>query len=520
MTVHRIVVAFALLLLLTAPVGGAAAAAPAAIGRDLVNLGGADEPHTPPALNRALAFRYRREGAPPPTTVLVLIPGLNSGPNTFDILARALIAGFGPGLEIWAVAPRSTLLQDRRGIDAALAYQNPDFALGYYYGSLEIDGQTFHRIRGTDVPFVAYWGLDVHLRDVRAVVEEIKARYPGVAIVLGGHSLGGIFAAAYAGYDFARHPGGDSAAPPAAPDVGARDLAGLFFLDGLPVRIPLRLSPEQYLHGFRVPVVGRIPGVDSLTASDPRRRVGAFTQSSYLARTSDSIVLDVVAAYAYLRPGDASYFPFYPRRGLAITNEALVAAIFSDQIQPDLFVRAAVETPVGNFKRGPDPFYINPRGLLDLKSGVPVPGARLIYLPAGDRSPDVRVHLRQLLTAILQPAGDFTEWYFPWRVILDLALAAGLDTSDPFASRYISLTHVAETNLPMLIVGAGHGLIRSPRQTEFYRSRVATPPDQVDLHIIPGYSHLDVENADPNPVVALTLAWLKAMPHHESNLNQ
>ena len=84
MTVHRIVAAFALLLLLTPP-GGAAAAAPAAISRDPVNLAGADEPHTPPALNRALAFRYRREGAPPPRTVLVLIPGLNSGPNTFDL---------------------------------------------------------------------------------------------------------------------------------------------------------------------------------------------------------------------------------------------------------------------------------------------------------------------------------------------------------------------------------------------------------------------------------------------------
>jgi hypothetical protein len=492
---------------------GTVAAAPAPVARDLVDLPGADEPHTPPALNRALAFRYRREDAPRPTMVLVLLPGLNSGPNTFDILARALIAAFGPGLEIWAVAPRSTLLQDHRGIDAAVAFQNPDFALGYYYGSLEIDGHAFHRVRGINVPFVAYWGLDVHLRDVRAVVREIQARYPGVAIVLGGHSLGGVFAAAYAGYDFARVPGTDPAVPPAAPDVGARDLAGLFFLDGLPVRIPLRLSPEQYLHGFWVPVIGRIPGVDNLTTADPRKRVGPFTQNSYLARTADSILLDVVSVYAYLRPGDASYFPFYPRRGLAITNEALVAAIFSDQMEPDLFVRAAVETPVGVFKRVPDPANVNPRGLLDLQSGVPVPGARLIYLPAGNPGPGVRVHLRQLLTAILQPGGDFTEWYFPWRVILDLALAAGWDTGDPFSRRYISLTHVADTDLPMLIIGAGHGLIRSPRKTEFYRSRVATPADRVDVRIIPGYSHLDVENADPNPVVPLTLAWLKTLPH-------
>jgi hypothetical protein len=516
MTVRRIVVAIGLFFLLTAPSGGAAAGgAPAAIDRDLVDVPGADEPHTPPALNRALAFRYRSEGAPQPTIALVLIPGLNSGPNTFDIFARALIAGFGPGLEVWAVAPRSTLLQDRRGIDAALAYQNPDFALGYYYGSLQIDGHAFHRVRGIDVPFVAYWGLDVHLRDVRAIVREIQARYPGVAIVLGGHSLGGIFAAAYAGYDFASVPGADPAASGAVPDVGARDLAGLFFLDGMPVRIPIHLSPEQYLRGFRVPIIGRIPGVDNLTTSDARRRAGPFTQNSNFARTSDSILLDVVSVYAYLRPSEASYFPFYPRRGLAITNEALVAGIFSDQMQPDLFIRAAVEVPVGVFKKVPDPANVNPWGLLDLQSGVPVPGARLIHLTSGGSGPSVRVHLRALLTAILRPGGDFTEWYFPWRVILDLGLAARWDAGDQFARRYIGLRHVAETDLPMLIIGAGFGLIRSVRQTEFYRSRVATPPDRVDVHIIPGFSHLDVENAaDPNPVVPLTLAWLKTLLSH------
>ena len=40
-----------------------------------------------------------------------------------------------------------------------------------------------------------------------------------------------------------------------------------------------------------------------------------------------------------------------------------------------------------------------------------------------------------------------------------------------------------------------------------------SPADQVDVRIISGYSHLDVENADPNPVVPLTLAWLKTLPH-------
>ena len=510
---RRIHATIGLLVLLAAPGAVPATSAPAAVTREQVDIPGADEPHTPPAMNRALAFRYYQEGASRPTAAFVLLPGLNSGPNTFDIMARALIAGFGPGLEVWAVAPRSTMLQDRRGIDAALEYQNPDFALGYYYGTLPIDGHTFRMVWGADVPFVAYWGLDVHLRDVHAVVREIQARYPGVAIVLGGHSLGGILAAAYAGYDFARIPGADSAAPPGPPDIGARGLAGLFFLDGLPVRLPLRLSPGKYLHGFWVPLIGRIPGVDNLTSTDPRKRVAPFTQTSYLARTRDSILLDIVSVYAYLRPDDASYFPFYPRRGLAISNEALLAAIFSDQMQPDVFVRASVETPVGVFKRVPDPANINPQGLLDLQSGRPVPGARLIHMPAADPNPAVRVRIREFTRAILRPGGDFTEWYFPWRIILDLGLAADLDTGDVFARRYMSLSHVAETTLPMLIIGAGRGLIRSPRQTEFYRRHVATPPDRVTVRIFAGYSHLDVEDADPNPVVPLTLAWLRTVIH-------
>jgi hypothetical protein len=123
------------------------------------------------------------------------------------------------------------------------------------------------------------------------------------------------------------------------------------------------------------------------------------------------------------------------------------------------------------------------------------------------------VRIREFTRAILRPGGDFTEWYFPWRIILDLGLAADLDTGDVFARRYMSLSHVAETTLPMLIIGAGRGLIRSPRQTEFYRRHVATPPDRVTVRIFAGYSHLDVEDADPNPVVPLTLAWLRTVIH-------
>ena len=503
-----------LLSLILYPPSRPAVAAPEDVQRELVNVAGADEPHTPPDLNRAIAFRYHAPQAGRPSAALLLVPGLNSGPNSLDLISRALVATYGPSLEVWAMAMRSTQLQDRRGVEEALAYGNPDFALAYYYGKLPIDGQTFHLVQGPEVPYMAYWGVDVHLRDFRALVREIHARYPGLPVVLGGHSLGGIMAAAYAGYNFAELSGPDQASNQAAPDeVGGREISGLLFLDGMPLWIPFRLSPNQYLHGITVPILGRIPGVDNLTDADPRQRVWPFTRTSKIARTKDSILLDVLSVYAYLRPETASIFPFPPRSGIPITNEALVAALFSDQMEPDLLVRAGVETPIGIFNRIPDPANINHRGLLDLQSGRPVPGERLIRLPPPQERGGARVPIRSLVSAILRPGGDFTLWYFPWRLILDFALATNLDTSDPFARQYIHLTQVRDTAVPILAIGAGHGIIRSAGMTGFYRDHIATPPGSVTVKIFSDYFHLDVEDADPNPAVPLIVDWLKRVLH-------
>jgi len=481
--------------------------APSAVAREPIDIPGAPEPHTPPSLNRALAFRYYRPETPQPSTVLVLNTGINSGANTLDLLANALVATHGPGLEVWVVTRRAALLQDHRGVAAALAYRNPDFALGYYYGNLAIDGQTFRHLRTADVPYAAYWGLDVHLRDIRAIVHEVRRRYPSARIVLGGHSLGGILAAFYAGYDFGRIPGTLSVAD-VAEDIGARDLAGLVFLDGLPIDIRLGAAPNRYLHGFWLPTVGRIPGVNDLTSADPRRQVWPFLQTERIARTQQSILFDVLCVYAFLRPGEASYFPFYPRRGLAITNDALVAAVLSDQMQPELLIRAAVPTPLGVFQRVLDPAGFNARGLFDLQTGQPAPGEHVIRLPADDPRQPARVNLPALLAAILRPGADFTQWYLPWRLVLDIGLAADLQPSTTFARQYVGLTHVRDTALPILIIGAGHGIIRSPEMARFYESHISTPPANITVDILEGYSHLDLEVATPNPAVPLIVDWL------------
>ena len=498
---------------------------PDSVQRERLTFQGAEEPHTPPALNRVDAYRYAANLAAtpggPPDTVLVLIPGLNSGPNTLDLLARALISRY-PAMEVWVAEARAGILQDRRGVTAALASHNPDFALGYYYGGLPIDGRKYQVLDPKTVPSAAYWGLDLQLRDVRVVVTEVRKRFPYARVLLGGHSLGGMIAALYVGYDFGRMPG-----PQPVPvfagkieqsrEAGARDVDGLVLIDGIPLHLPVSLQPSQYMEGLIFPMVGKVPGINALLAADPRRRVSPFTDTSSIARTQDSILFDTVAVYAYLRPDAPSTLPGYPRSGLPITNEALLGAILSDQMEPDMFIRASIGSPLGIFDRMNDPARISPSGLLKLSTGRPVPGETLIkWIPYERSTPPGLVDLRALEAAILRPDGDFTQWYMPWRLVLDLGLSLNLDTSGEFARQYVSLTQMQYVNLPILLLGAGRGLIRSPKMADFYLNHTATPRSRVRIAVFPRYSHLDIEDAVDNEAVAGILDWMPAVPRRSA----
>jgi hypothetical protein len=49
--------------------------------------------------------------------------------------------------------------------------------------------------------------------------------------------------------------------------------------------------------------------------------------------------------------------------------------------------------------------------------------------------------------------------------------------------------------------------------TGFYRDHISTPPGSVTVKIFSDFSHLDVEDADPNPAVPLIVDWLKRVLH-------
>jgi hypothetical protein len=145
----------------------------------------------------------RRFGSPGAAHVLVLVPGTNGGAGDFDIVAPYLVAHV-PHLQVWAEMRREGALQDdsliQSVLDGKATYQQ---AFDYYLGFLSDPSITDHYqpLKASQFTFVQQWGMAVAMNDLNAVI--VKARKGGSrTVTLGGHSLGGTEAAAYASWDF------------------------------------------------------------------------------------------------------------------------------------------------------------------------------------------------------------------------------------------------------------------------------------------------------------------------------
>ena len=175
--------------------------------------------------------------------ILVLMPGLIGGNNSFEYLGRQLVymarTQHDARMEVWGVDRRGNCLEDLTGLNAAEEAQDIGTYIDYYYYGTEIDGRTFDGfLKDEDVPFLSEFGLELVMEDIFKIIttmvpsQELRRE----KVFIGGHSLGGILTSMFAGWDF----DGD---PETLDDAGYMNCAGLIGLDTFVSPMPEMLDP-------------------------------------------------------------------------------------------------------------------------------------------------------------------------------------------------------------------------------------------------------------------------------------
>ncbi len=498
---------------------------------------GYDEPNTPPnvpvsdALRAALTdLAVIRDGevnlnqtgyvrffdgnrARPPETIVILVPGPIGGANAFRFLATEIVRRSGGAIEVWALDRRANLLEDllplwraeQMGTAGAaleaLAHitEHPDGRGGYIANHAEEVGR-----------FMSEWGLDVHVRDVKAVVEEAR-KIAGARIFLGGHSLGAILAEAFAAYDFEGIP-------------GYRLIHGVILLDGtgIPNMNPL-ISDEQYLAGLNAL---RSPAQPE-DAPFALRPFGPYHFQ----------FLEIAALLALVDPDGPSPLDRYAPELIAVpmTNAAVLGVILDDEFQHQPlarfsigFLRIPPDHPLASVAtRSRDPSLLNPNGLYapkDLGEGRqqwasvsnlhsldptfihgPEPSdlsrvARLLLTGSGRGSSDDAL-ARELFPDA--PEANFLEWYFPQRLLLDLLRFSDLDATrlspaitaalTARGGRVPMLTENRRMDLPVLAIQARQGLFPPlAGSLPFTRYKNSTRALHFTYSLLPNSAHGDL----------------------------
>jgi hypothetical protein len=133
----------------------------------------------------------------------------------------------GLNIEVWVVDRRPNNLEDLTGLNAAEEAHDTNLAIDYYYRGAEIDGRKFKGfLSDAEVPYLSEFGLELAMRDIYKVIttkvpDPVQRREK---VFVGGHSMGGPYAAYFAGWDFDGNPA-------TLDDAGYMNCAGLIGLD-------------------------------------------------------------------------------------------------------------------------------------------------------------------------------------------------------------------------------------------------------------------------------------------------
>ncbi|SNT59336.1 hypothetical protein SAMN05443665_105225 [Actinomadura meyerae] len=476
-------------------------------------------------------LRFRHKDGPAESAradkILVAQPGIFEGAGAFDSVARNTVsaaAKSGRHIEFWALDRRSNCLEDRTGVLAGLKAKDVHLAVDYYYRQKEVDGRTFAGYQTNDqVKWLQTVGLAQTVRDqydlmARELPDQAERKR---RMMCGGHSLGGVLTAYFAEWDFDGNPATTG-------DAGYNQCSGYFALD---TRIAKGLpglggeTPAEW-----VPLVEF--GAGAVQAGLETGLVPRALSAPAVVNTETMNLLSIAGLAANLDPGGlsdlATYVPSgfnqdmtyrllfskdYPTfltgspsvKDFRFTNAAALGGLLDDNSEPLAFMQASVGFWDGGKivdKEFPAPNNLDEIGLSGLarllgtdKKAIPdEPGGPLYSWRNYDRigAPDDPGHtakdgkpftsagkevtdIAELARSLSEHPLDFTEHYFPTKLITDIALAGAPGIAD-------GAVHgggIAAN--PVLNLEAGDGL-------------GAADPQPGDV-IAPGYQHIDVLTA-------------------------
>jgi Alpha/beta hydrolase family len=357
-----------------------AVCAPAAAVDRYVPMKGAPAPG-PARYDRVFVQQLGPAGA---ESVVVLVPGTIGGAGSLTPAAREIVRRV-PSTQVWIVDRRQQAFEDT----AVFERRDPDASYDYYLGF------EYRRVLGEDARFVAEWGLDTQLADLRRVVG--RAARGGRRVILGGHSAGASTAVAYAAWDF----GGRA---------GWRDLDGLVLIDG-----------------------GLLGSFASANPARARRELAEIREGAVFFDLLGlgipeiaGIFAQVGAQYAYQRPDAPStlqQFPLLPdlfKPPVPVTNEAQFGYAFDESTSPEVLSL----------------IHIRAGGLAE--SGDPRPWRD------GELTP-----IRRFARAFAANRPNATEWYYPRRLMLDIDAASDLRMNAAARIVGLRLRHGREIALPL-----------------------------------------------------------------------
>src|SRR5262245_7385111 len=388
-----------------------------------------------------------------------------------------------------------------------------------------------------DVRFFAYWGLDTYFRDWKRLVAEARRLVtPAGVVLLGGHSQGTTWATLFAAYDFDPDPG--------RVDAGYSLIDGLVLLEGGGARSGTANLPHaQYQQ--RVAALATSGGPDVFLTDLIVIPLLGLAQVGEVGAMA-AVYLPDEPALSQRTPvfGDGLLSALFPAPA---TNRASVGFFLDDDFSGFEAFRASMgfsddgdNVPLSllgapayqaqrradgglrTWKEFDDPTLptcppnesnVSP-GCAILDNGPPS--------APGDPTPHVNGVEREVTSIDTFARTQFGklngfEWYFA-SGRPDLDFAYGRDSSglvaehlalDPRDEGPLVLTQNAKVDVPVIAIGGSNGLAPEPKVFADDLGAIATPAAWQEVHIIPGYAHLDVVSAEDNEAVPLIADFIR-----------